>query len=64
MTANDLEEMVSRGRNSDNTRIKQVLGLQPSITLEVGLDKTYKWIADQLRKQGRLWMLRTRELLV
>ena len=33
-----------RGRNSDNTRLKQVLGWEPSIPLEDGLISTYQWI--------------------
>lgn len=37
-----------RGRNSENTLIKEVLGWEPKITLEFGLDKTYKWIYDEL----------------
>jgi nucleoside-diphosphate-sugar epimerase len=37
-----------RGRNSDNARIRQVLGWEPSITLEDGLEKTYAWIYDQI----------------
>ena len=37
-----------RGRNSDNAEIQRVLGWQPSITLEDGLEKTYKWVFDQL----------------
>jgi nucleoside-diphosphate-sugar epimerase len=37
-----------RGRNSDNARILQVLGWEPTITLEDGLEKTYKWVHDQL----------------
>jgi nucleoside-diphosphate-sugar epimerase len=36
------------GRNSDNTRIQQVLGWQPSITLHEGLTKTYAWIHEQM----------------
>jgi len=36
-----------RGRNSDNTLIKEVLGWEPSITMEDGLRKTYDWILDQ-----------------
>jgi GDP-D-mannose 3',5'-epimerase len=43
-----------RGRNSDNTRLNQVLGWQPSISLEQGLDVTYKWIAGELQKAGRI----------
>lgn len=37
-----------RGRNSDNTMIKKVLGWSPSITLEKGLEKTYSWIYQQI----------------
>jgi nucleoside-diphosphate-sugar epimerase len=37
-----------RGRNSDNTRIRQVLGWEPRFSLEVGLEKTYAWIYDEL----------------
>ncbi len=43
-----------RGRNSDNTRLRQVLGWEPSISLEEGLDKTYDWISCELRKAGRM----------
>ncbi len=35
------------GRNSDNTRIVQELGWQPSITLRAGLEQTYRWIHDE-----------------
>ncbi len=37
-----------RGRNSDNTRIKEELGWEPSIPLAQGLEKTYGWIYEQL----------------
>jgi GDP-D-mannose 3', 5'-epimerase len=37
-----------RGRNSDNTRIKEVLGWAPSISLEKGLTETYRWIESQV----------------
>jgi nucleoside-diphosphate-sugar epimerase len=37
------------GRNSDNTRIKQLLGWEPSIPLRVGMERTYRWIHDELR---------------
>lgn len=37
-----------RGRNSDNTLIKEVLGWEPSISLRDGLERTYAWIFDQL----------------
>lgn len=35
-----------RGRNSDNALIRQVLGWEPSISLETGLVPTYRWIAS------------------
>jgi nucleoside-diphosphate-sugar epimerase len=37
-----------RGRNSDNTRLRQVLGWEPSIPLIKGLEVTYKWIESQV----------------
>jgi nucleoside-diphosphate-sugar epimerase len=36
------------GRNSDNTRIKQLLGWAPSVRLRDGMEKTYAWIYDQV----------------
>lgn len=38
-----------RGRNSDNTRLREVLRWQPEISLEEGLARTYRWIEDQVR---------------
>ncbi|HET6281790.1 MAG TPA: NAD-dependent epimerase/dehydratase family protein [Polyangia bacterium] len=43
-----------RGRNSDNSRLRKVLSWEPQISLEEGLARTYRWIAGQLRKDGRL----------
>lgn len=37
-----------RGRNSDNTRLRQVLQWEPQVSLEEGLEKTYHWIAEQV----------------
>jgi GDP-D-mannose 3',5'-epimerase len=37
-----------RGRNSDNTLIKQVLGWAPQTPLKEGLGYTYKWISNQV----------------
>jgi nucleoside-diphosphate-sugar epimerase len=39
-----------RGRNSDNTRLRQVLGWEPEISLEEGLARLYPWIEEQVRK--------------
>lgn len=41
-----------RGRNSDNTLIREVLGWAPSIPLEVGLERTYEWIAAELAERS------------
>jgi nucleoside-diphosphate-sugar epimerase len=41
-----------RGRNSDNTRLRQVLSWEPKVSLEDGLAVTYKWIAGELRKKS------------
>ncbi len=43
-----------RGRNSDNTRLREVLGWEPRISLEEGLERTYKWIYGELVKTGRI----------
>lgn len=40
-----------RGRNSDNTRLREVLGWEPEISLEDGLARTYAWIEGQVRAQ-------------
>lgn len=37
-----------RGRNSDNSRIREVLGWEPAISLEEGLVPTYRWIEKQV----------------
>lgn len=37
-----------RGRNSDNTLIKEVLGWRPTQSLRAGMEKTYKWINEQV----------------
>ncbi|MFO1461403.1 MAG: NAD-dependent epimerase/dehydratase family protein [Verrucomicrobiota bacterium] len=36
------------GRNSDNTLIKKVFGWEPDTRLRDGMEKTYRWIYDQM----------------
>jgi nucleoside-diphosphate-sugar epimerase len=37
-----------RGRNSDNTKLQDVLGWTPEICLEEGLRRTYRWIEGEI----------------
>jgi nucleoside-diphosphate-sugar epimerase len=41
------------GRNSDNTLITERLGWAPNVSLRVGLEKTYRWIYDQMAADSR-----------
>ena len=36
------------GRNSDNTLIQQYLGWEPGVALRDGMERTYRWIHDQM----------------
>jgi GDP-D-mannose 3',5'-epimerase len=38
-----------RGRNSDNTRLRQVLRWEPEVSLEDGIARTYAWIEERVR---------------
>jgi nucleoside-diphosphate-sugar epimerase len=40
-----------RGRNSDNSLLRQVLNWEPQVSLEEGLAKTYTWIEAQVAVQ-------------
>jgi nucleoside-diphosphate-sugar epimerase len=40
-----------RGRNSDNTRLRQVLSWEPAISLEEGVRRTYLWIEGQVAQK-------------
>jgi nucleoside-diphosphate-sugar epimerase len=40
------------GRNSDNTLIKKLLGWEPDTRLRVGLERTYRWIFDEVKRTG------------
>jgi GDP-D-mannose 3', 5'-epimerase len=41
------------GRNSDNTLIKQHFGWEPGIRLRDGLEKTYAWIFDEIKRNAK-----------
>lgn len=43
-----------RGRNSNNRLIKEKLGWEPAVSLREGLEKTYPWIIEQIRKSDPL----------
>ncbi len=45
-----------RGRNSDNAMIQRYLGWEPNTPLQVGMERTYAWIYDQMagRDQQRI----------
>lgn len=40
-----------RGRNSDNTKLREVLNWEPQISLEEGMRRTYAWIESQVQIQ-------------
>ena len=42
-----------RGRNSDNTKLREILNWEPRISLEEGLKTTYQWIEKQLENTLR-----------
>lgn len=41
-----------RGRNSDNSLLRKVLGWEPQISLETGLSNTYRWISGQVNERS------------
>lgn len=43
-----------RGRNSDNTRLREVLSWEPELSLEEGLARTYAWVEQQVQSHLEL----------
>ena len=43
-----------RGRNSDNSKLREVLNWEPQISLEDGMARTYAFIHNELEKAGRI----------
>jgi GDP-D-mannose 3',5'-epimerase len=40
-----------RGRNSDNSNLRSMHGWEPSVSLADGLERTYAWIYDEVKRQ-------------
>jgi len=40
-----------RGRNADISLMKRILDWEPKVSLEEGLEKTYKWISQEIAKK-------------
>ena len=41
-----------RGRNSDNTLVQERLGWEPSTSLATGMERTYRWIHDEMASRA------------
>lgn len=41
------------GRSSDNTLVRATIGWEPTIGLREGMERTYAWVADQVRRAPR-----------
>lgn len=44
-----------RGRNSDNTKLTEVLNWEPTVSLEEGLARTYHWIHEQVHGKTKAY---------
>ena len=51
-----------RGRNSDNTCLRDVLGWEPQITLEEGITRTYNWIESEVKEKFEVDQIAASEL--
>jgi len=43
-----------RGRNADLTLVRNEIGWEPKVSLEEGLERTYKWIERKVREDQRI----------
>jgi nucleoside-diphosphate-sugar epimerase len=50
-----------RGRNSDNRLIREKLGWAPSQPLRAGIEKTYRWVKEQVERARVEALLRPRQ---
>ena len=48
-TYNDAAPQGVRGRNSDNTLLRNKIGWEPSVSLRSGLEHTFAWVFDQMQ---------------
>jgi GDP-D-mannose 3',5'-epimerase len=42
-----------RGRNADLTLVRNTIGWEPKVSLEEGLEKTYKWIERKVKEDRK-----------
>jgi len=49
----DIKALGVRGRCSDNTLIKEKLGWTPNYPLRKGMERTYAWIEEQVKKMDK-----------
>jgi GDP-D-mannose 3', 5'-epimerase len=43
-----------RGRNSDNTKAKEVLDWTPGVSIADGMAETYRWVEGYMRRMGQI----------
>jgi nucleoside-diphosphate-sugar epimerase len=53
-----------RGRSSDNSRLSEVIGWEPSISLEEGIRQTYRWVESQLLRTASCQASRPRSTVI
>jgi nucleoside-diphosphate-sugar epimerase len=56
VTKHDSGPQGVHGRNSDNTRLRQVLNWEPDTALKEGLAHTYTWIEQQVEQNVAIYL--------